>query len=269
MTLRIFLHLALIVGWTAWPSSGFAEEPATLGSDETPELAEEQETPDSDETSELVEALERDASSMEHPSLHGSLKLTLAEAIRMGLENNLDVQVERFSPLIAGEEEEIAWGTYDPEFFGSVDYADGDRPTGFLTGGGATLIEETSVGGGTGIRGNVPLLGSSYNLEFTSSRDESDFALQFLSPEYNSSINLSLSQPLLTAKQRRWPSLAGYRVALRWRKPGGSTQPKAGVAHRTLTDLCVSVAAPVSGRRCGAVAGVPWPKWVEPPCVVE
>ena len=49
------------------------------------------------------------------PLLHGRLALSLAEAIAMGLENNLDVQVDRFEPLIADEEESIAWGAYDPE----------------------------------------------------------------------------------------------------------------------------------------------------------
>ncbi|MEE8474833.1 MAG: TolC family protein, partial [Myxococcota bacterium] len=193
MTLRTVPLLALIVGWTAWSIPGFAEELETPGSDEIPELAEERETPGSDEPPMAEPA---PAPSMEHPSLHGDLKLTLADAIRMGLENNLDVQVERFAPLIAGEEEEIAWGSYDPEFFGDVDYSDGERPTGFLTGSNKNL-EEKSIGGGTGLRGSIPLLGSSYNLEFTSSRDETDLVVQSISPAYNSSINLSLSQPLL------------------------------------------------------------------------
>ena len=37
-----------------------------------------------------------------------------SDAIRLGLENNLDVELARFDPLIAGEDAMIAWGAYDP-----------------------------------------------------------------------------------------------------------------------------------------------------------
>src|SRR5262245_19016510 len=50
------------------------------------------------------------------PTLHGELQLSLADAIRMGLENNLDVDVDRYTPYIAGEEMDIAWGAFDPRY---------------------------------------------------------------------------------------------------------------------------------------------------------
>ena len=34
------------------------------------------------------------------PTLHGELGLSLADAIAMGIENNLDVQIQRHQPLI-------------------------------------------------------------------------------------------------------------------------------------------------------------------------
>src|SRR5215468_11107903 len=34
------------------------------------------------------------------PMIHGKLALSLEDALKMGLENNLDVQVQRYSPLI-------------------------------------------------------------------------------------------------------------------------------------------------------------------------
>ena len=54
------------------------------------------------------------------PTLHGNLALSLQEAIAMGLENNLNLEVQRHAPLIADEDAEIAWGAYDPEFYGNV-----------------------------------------------------------------------------------------------------------------------------------------------------
>ncbi len=184
MMLRMLLAVAWIAGATAWPSPALAEEPETPGSDQTPAL----------EDGPIAEVVP--SAPMEHPSLHGTLSLSLADAIRMGLENNLDVQVARFSPLIAGEQEGIAWGAYDPEFFGDIDYANTETPTAFvvLT---QEVVKEKAIGGGAGLRGSIPLLGSSYTFEFTSSRTDSNLSIQTLSRRYNSAINLSLSQPLL------------------------------------------------------------------------
>ena len=42
-------------------------------------------------------------------TIHGKLNLSLADAIKMGLENNLDVAVERYSPFIAYEDQRVAW----------------------------------------------------------------------------------------------------------------------------------------------------------------
>jgi outer membrane protein TolC len=48
------------------------------------------------------------------PTLHGELRLSLADAIAMSLENNLDVEIARYAPIIALQDHEIAWGAYDP-----------------------------------------------------------------------------------------------------------------------------------------------------------
>jgi len=130
------------------------------------------------------------------PELQGTLSLSLGNAIEMGLENNLDVQVERFAPFIASEAKGIAWGAYDPEFFGNVDYADIETPNSFTLDQQTTSVNKT-VGGGTGLRGALPLLGSTYNFEFTSDRGETNSTIQSLSPDYTSGWNLSFSQPLL------------------------------------------------------------------------
>ena len=62
------------------------------------------------------------------PTLHGNLALSLQEAIAMGLENNLNLEVQRHAPLIAGEDNQIAWGGYDPEFYGETNYLDTEVP---------------------------------------------------------------------------------------------------------------------------------------------
>ncbi|UCE87417.1 MAG: hypothetical protein JSU66_06815, partial [Deltaproteobacteria bacterium] len=43
------------------------------------------------------------------PTLHGELRLSLADAIAMSLENNLDIEIARYAPIIALQDHEIAW----------------------------------------------------------------------------------------------------------------------------------------------------------------
>ena len=66
------------------------------------------------------------------PTIRRRLRLSLDESIQLALQNNLDVEVQRFTPLIAGEQETEAWGAYDPEFFAEFGYSDIENPSSFL-----------------------------------------------------------------------------------------------------------------------------------------
>ncbi len=130
------------------------------------------------------------------PTLHGELSLSLEDAIRMGLENNLDVEVVRYSPYIAYEDVEQAWGAYDPELFADFAYQSIQLENSFqIT--GQTLSRQKQWAGQGGFRGLVPLLGSSYQLSYDSGKFETNSRVEALSPKYESSFNLALTQPLL------------------------------------------------------------------------
>ena len=48
------------------------------------------------------------------PTLHGKLALSITDAVAMGLKNNLDLEVQRFAPIIALQDAEGSWGAFDP-----------------------------------------------------------------------------------------------------------------------------------------------------------
>jgi len=130
------------------------------------------------------------------PTLHGNLALSLQEAIAMGLENNLNLEVQRHGPLIADEEEQIAWGSYDPEFYGDTRYLDSETPNAVaLNSQNATLVK--GVEGEGGFRGLVPWLGTSYGLSLYSSRLETNNTIQSVSPAMRSIVSIGINQPLL------------------------------------------------------------------------
>lgn len=130
------------------------------------------------------------------PLLHGKLELALADAIEMGLENNLSVQVARFAPVLADLDQDIAWGAYDPTLFADVGYTDAKVPNANLLAGTDTTVSR-STDGDAGLRGMLPLLGTQYDFTFAASRATTNTLIQSLSPEYTSQWTLGVTQPVL------------------------------------------------------------------------
>ncbi|MCH8084340.1 MAG: TolC family protein [Myxococcales bacterium] len=139
-----------------------------------------------------------DAADQSAPDTNASrtMRLSLDESIRLALQNNLDVEVQRFTPLIAGEQETEAWGAYDPEFFAEFGYSDIEEPISFTLQGESLSVSDSYDGFG-GIRGLLPYLSTEYSFQFNGERTTSNLPVQSFSPEYRSSFSLSLTQPLL------------------------------------------------------------------------
>jgi len=131
------------------------------------------------------------------PMLHGKLELSLANAIAMGLENNLGVEVARYDPYIADREHTAAWGAFDPEAFSEFGYSSIKEPNAFSVNIGVNLSVNRSTDGFGGLRGMLPLLGTRYEFRFDSSRATTNSAVQRLSPELRSSFDWSVTQPLM------------------------------------------------------------------------
>jgi outer membrane protein TolC len=135
------------------------------------------------------------------PNLAGELQLSLADAIAMGLENNLDVELQRHAPLIAHEDHRIAWGAYDPEWFSEFGYTEAQDPTAnLILGAGGGPVSETTVrrtDGFGGFQGLVPWLGASYRMELAGARTTTNVTIQSLSPELTSSVSFALTVPML------------------------------------------------------------------------
>jgi outer membrane protein TolC len=210
--------LALFVALAAAPQAARSEEPAASP-------AGEESSPSADRSSRALEAPEETVPAPEAPSaaseveshaalpsepapaapspsgtpaplLHGTLELSLQDAIRMGLENNLDVQIERYSPMLADLDVTAALGAYDPELFGEGYYKDSRTPNAFALSGVDTTVTRSTEGVG-GLRGMVPLLGTEYDARFSGSRRMFNSTIQSLSPEYDSAWSLNLTQPVL------------------------------------------------------------------------
>ncbi len=130
------------------------------------------------------------------PLLHGMLELSLTDAIRMGLENNLDVQVERYSPMLADLDTTAAWGAYDPELFAEFHHSNVKTPNSSAIAGVPLLRNETDEGF-AGLQGLLPYTSTEIKGQFEGSDQDTNAAFQTLSPEYNSGWSIDVTQPIL------------------------------------------------------------------------
>ena len=130
------------------------------------------------------------------PTLHGELALSVEDAIAMSIENNLDVELARFTPMIADLDHTFAWGAHDPNFFGSFEYSRTDTPVAspFQVN---SLLQEREIIGATGVAGLIPRLGAQYEISYGGKSLESTSSIQDLSPEYRANLLGTLTMPLL------------------------------------------------------------------------
>lgn len=116
-------------------------------------------------------------------SAKDTLNLTLPQAVRMALENNLDIKVESYFPLIDAERIRIEGGAFDPVLNARFTHLEDA-----YKGGGVTQTEEF----GGGVRGDTPW-GLNYSVGAENSYDwvSKKGGMWSLKP------NVSLQQPLL------------------------------------------------------------------------
>ncbi len=128
------------------------------------------------------------------------VRMRLSDAVAKGIENNLNLQVQRYDPLIAFEGQEGAWGSFDPTFSMNGGYGTTYDPnTSFLIGGGAERTRTRTTDAEATVDTLVPWLGASLGLEFGGSKTDTTQFLNFatIQPVYESRAAVTATVPLL------------------------------------------------------------------------
>jgi HAE1 family hydrophobic/amphiphilic exporter-1 len=126
--------------------------------------------------------------------------LTLREAIELALENNRDIEVSRKTSRIAEFDLASARGIYQPRLAGQVYY---DRTT---TPNVSIFSSNQKTTNGT-LLGNAALTvptrenGTVFSGFFNNQRVTTDNPISILSPQYNSSLGFSVTQPLFRGRR--------------------------------------------------------------------
>ncbi len=125
--------------------------------------------------------------------------LTLKEAIVLALENNKDIEVSRQNVRIAEFDLRAATGFYEPRFVGTSLYERTTTPNVSVFSDVRSITQDSLVGN-AGVQGSVRRFGTTYEANFSNQRVSSGNPLSLLSPQYNSSLNFNIVQPLLRGR---------------------------------------------------------------------
>jgi HAE1 family hydrophobic/amphiphilic exporter-1 len=123
------------------------------------------------------------------------LELSLEEAVKRALENNVDLSVERLSPELSILSVKQAEGAWDPLFGSTVLYNNSTTPSGTVL-AGADKQESKNTTYNFGV--TQPLhSGGSLSLDFNNRRQSTNSSFATLNPQYSATLNLGFRQPLL------------------------------------------------------------------------
>ena len=124
-------------------------------------------------------------------------RLTVAEAVRIALNNNLGVQIARIDPLIEDLGVAQARGAWSPTLTSTVLTSSTDSPSNsFLSGAQGPKTSDERLSTNVGVAQTLPW-GGSYSIGWDSSRSTTTNLFSNFSPQLRTSVALTFRQPLL------------------------------------------------------------------------
>jgi outer membrane protein TolC len=123
-------------------------------------------------------------------------RLTVDEAVRLALEQNLGVQIARLNPQVQDFTVAQARAGWSPIVTSSLATNSNTQVPNSVLAGGTGAITNDQVNGGFGVQQNLKW-GTFYNFGWNSSRSSSSNIFTTFDPQLRSNLNLQVVQPLL------------------------------------------------------------------------
>jgi HAE1 family hydrophobic/amphiphilic exporter-1 len=129
--------------------------------------------------------------------ISGELNLTLPEVIQKVLDNDRDLAVSRIVAQEALLNVNGAKGYFDPVFSTNAYHLKSVTPVASVFGGSADgKLTQKTFSADPQVSGSFPVLGGTYSLDFSSQKQSTDSTFVTLNPQFPTSLNLDLTQPL-------------------------------------------------------------------------
>jgi outer membrane protein len=147
------------------------------------------------------------------------LSLSLADAIKLTLEQNNDVTIARLELDASRQDIRLAEGVYDPRVLNAISFQRTVNANASAIGGAVNgRLEQDLFAGSVGLDGLSPWGGGRYTFDFTSSRNETSNQFARLNPQFPAALSVSFAQPLVRGRsmdaERRQIQLARRAVDL-------------------------------------------------------
>ena len=126
--------------------------------------------------------------------------LTLNDAIALALENNNDIEVTRQNVKIAEFDLKAARGFYQPRLTGTTYFERATIPNISFFAPDVTKVTSNSFVGNAGVRAYIPRFGTVFDVTANNSRLGSDNPISIISPQLNSNVTASVTQPIFRGR---------------------------------------------------------------------
>ena len=124
------------------------------------------------------------------------MKLTVDEAVKRALDNNIELSVERLNPTLSELSWESVRAAYVPTFGSTLNTtASNPLPTSLLNGG--TNVTNKTANWNFNIAKLLPWYGSTVTAQFNNSRTDTTSSFATLNPQYTTQLQGVFTQPLL------------------------------------------------------------------------
>ncbi|HET7747331.1 MAG TPA: TolC family protein [Vicinamibacteria bacterium] len=123
------------------------------------------------------------------------LNLSLDEAVRRTLENNVDIAVQRFDPEASDIAVDELRGVYEPILSSTVTQRSSTAPATNVF-AGAAETETDTLNYNFGAFQQIPT-GGQFRVDFTNRRTATNSVFESFNPQYRSDFNLQFTQPVL------------------------------------------------------------------------
>jgi len=122
-------------------------------------------------------------------------EITLSEAIKLAIENNFDLQIEKYNPEIADAQVHYQKGIFYPNFTSTLQNNSNRTPASSDLQGATKLIND-DFSYNFGLSYLSPF-GTNLSLIFQNNRSKTNSVFTTINPRFNSILSLELTQPLL------------------------------------------------------------------------
>ena len=124
-------------------------------------------------------------------------RMSIDDAVATAIEQNLNLQVQRFNPLIQDASTTQFKAAYTPTFTSTLALVDQTQPPSSLLSGNTSQITNGRSTFNFGIGALTPWYGGSYQVAFNNGRTTTNNVFTSFDPQFTSNLSLNYSQPLL------------------------------------------------------------------------